>query len=119
MIALVVQCAVTVSAFLLLLSAPFGTLGRELRQAALCIFVGAIAFYIAASTLIAIFQRLIHDWRFFVAWLAVSPIAYAVLQLVSFRKSDSRPITDRYPKPKRQVENDQKAFSEPPDEEKP
>jgi hypothetical protein len=76
-IALLIRLAI--AAAVLLFVASFGfwnDTGRSLRHAALTLFFGAFAF----SLVLCLLRAALHDWRTYVAWLVLSPVAYLILR---------------------------------------
>lgn len=87
MIALVLQliCTLAVLLYVLALLVP-GEPGRVLRAWAVGLFFGTIVFSVVMSVL----WVELHDWRAWVIWLLLSPIAYVVLRLR--RAGQQRPV---------------------------
>jgi len=77
MIALLIQLAIAAAVFLFVASLGFwNDTGRSLRHAALALFFGTFAF----SLVIGLLRVALHDWRTYIAWLALSPVAYLILR---------------------------------------
>ncbi len=77
MIALLLQliCTLAVLLYVLAILVP-GDPGRTLRGWAIGLFFGTIVFSIVMSVL----WIEIHDWRAWIVWLILSPIAYLILR---------------------------------------
>ena len=77
MIALFLQliCTIAVLLYILAMLVP-GDPGRTLRAWAVGLFFGTIVFSIVMSIL----WVEMHDWRAWIVWLVLSPIAYLILR---------------------------------------
>jgi hypothetical protein len=76
-IALLTQLAIAAAVFLFVASLGFwNDTGRSLRHAALALFFGAFAF----SLVLCLLRAALHDWRTYVVWLVLSPVAYLILR---------------------------------------
>ena len=77
MIAPLIQLAIGAAALLFVASLGFwNDTGRSLRHAALALFFGTFAF----SLVVGLLRVALHDWRTYVVWLVLSPIAYLILR---------------------------------------
>jgi len=77
MIALLIQLAIAAAVFLFVASLAFwNDTGRSLRHAAFALFFGTFAL----SLVIGLLRAALHDWRTYVAWLVLSPVAYVILR---------------------------------------
>lgn len=105
MIALLVQLAIAASVLLFVASLGFwNDTGRALRRAALALFFGTFA----CSLIAGLLRLALHDWRTYVAWLVLSPVAYLILR--AHRSSPARPSGQA----KRRVSDQQQTPQPPP-----
>lgn len=109
MIALFLQlvCTLAVLLYVLAILVP-GDPGRSLRAWAVGLFFGTIVFSIAMSVL----WVEMHDWRAWIIWLVVSPVAYVILRTRSRQPPPAngqakRRVSDRDPEPPASWENRQ------------
>jgi len=76
-IALLIQLAIAVAVFLFVASLGlWNETGRSLRHAALAVFFGTFAF----SLVIGLLRAALQDWRTYITWLVLSPVAYLLLR---------------------------------------
>jgi hypothetical protein len=105
-IALLIQLAIAAAVLLFVASLGFwNDTGRTLRHAALALFFGTFAF----SLVLCLLRLALHDWRTYVAWLILSPVAYLILRALR-GSNPARPGGQA----KRRVSDQQQAPQPPP-----